>query len=457
MNLQKKATESFDYDFTGESKFYPFEKPKNIPTDFRIGVIIGASGTGKSTLLKHFGEEETINWDSDRAIVSHFVDPNSAITALSAVGLNSIPSWAKPYHVLSNGEKFRADLSRRIKDNAVVDEFTSVVDRNVAKATSVAISKYIKKNEIKNIVFSSCHADILEWLEPDWVFDANDGTLYDGRSLRRPKINLEIFNIEKDTWGMFKEHHYLDNKMNNASRCYGLLWDGELVGFTASLFMPSGTLKHAWREHRTVILPDYQGMGLGVVLSDGVADIFLKQGLRYYSRSAHPRFGNHRNSGEKWITTSKNKKHRTDLENTIAWKDEKRKYASGTGDTERICFSHEYVGEKYNQREHFKLVIEVNEDEVSYEKFDEYITKMTTNIINNKFLTIISGHARGDTDATYGEKYCFKHGIRQECFPTESKMKRLRKLYSAALIMNGRQEIVEEIINSGLPFKQKNV
>ena len=98
---------------------------------------------------------------------------------MGAVGLNTIPSWYKPYHVLSNGERFRADLARKIKSGAVVDEFTSVVDRNVAKAASVALSKYIKNNGIKNVVISTCHEDILDWLEPDWVINTDTGEVYD--------------------------------------------------------------------------------------------------------------------------------------------------------------------------------------------------------------------------------------------------------------------------------------
>ena len=85
---------------------------------------------------------------------------NEAIDKLTAVGLNSVPSWVRPYEVLSTGEKFRADLSRRLKDNAVIDEFTSVVDRNVAKSCCVSISKYIirptsPKLAIKSVIAKS--------------------------------------------------------------------------------------------------------------------------------------------------------------------------------------------------------------------------------------------------------------------------------------------------------------
>lgn len=174
------SEKAFDCAFDGTSKFYPWKLPTNLPKKFKIGVIVGSSGSGKSTLLKHFGEEESPKWERDKSIVSHFETPDEAINKLGSVGLNSVPSWYKPYHVLSNGEKFRADLARNLKNNAVIDEFTSVVDRNVAKAASMSLSRHVKNNNLENIVLSTCHRDILEWLEPDWVLDTDTGELMNG-------------------------------------------------------------------------------------------------------------------------------------------------------------------------------------------------------------------------------------------------------------------------------------
>ena len=176
----KASEKAFDCIFDGTSKFYPWLVPSNIPKQFKIGVIVGSSGSGKSTILKNFGQEEFPEWDTTRSILSHFESPDVAINKLGAVGLNSIPSWYKPYHVLSNGEKFRADLARKLKSNSVIDEFTSVVDRNVAKAASVSLARYIKNNDISNIILSTCHRDILEWLEPDWVIDTDAGEFHQG-------------------------------------------------------------------------------------------------------------------------------------------------------------------------------------------------------------------------------------------------------------------------------------
>jgi hypothetical protein len=77
----------------------------------------------------------------------------------------SVPEWAKPFTALSNGQQFRAGLARSLHDGAVLDEFTSVVDRNVAKAASTAMARYVRRNGIKQITIATCHRDVLEFLE----------------------------------------------------------------------------------------------------------------------------------------------------------------------------------------------------------------------------------------------------------------------------------------------------
>lgn len=182
---------AFDCSYDGISKFYEWNLPNNLPNKYRIGVIVGNSGSGKTTLLKKFGVEETLTWNPNKSIISHFTTPNDGINKLSAVGLNSIPSWYKSYDILSNGEKFRADLARKLKSNSVIDEFTSVVDRNVAKATCVSLSKYVANNNLENIVISTCHYDILDWLKPDWIIDTDSGELRSGFFLSDQKLKLK--------------------------------------------------------------------------------------------------------------------------------------------------------------------------------------------------------------------------------------------------------------------------
>jgi ABC-type lipoprotein export system ATPase subunit/GNAT superfamily N-acetyltransferase len=347
-SITEEISKFFDYSFDGTTTF---EVPRMImQSDFGIGLIVGASGSGKSTLLRSYGEEEHIEWNPELSVASHFKSAEEAKDRLSGVGFNSIPSWLRPYHVLSTGEKFRADLAKRLKDNAVIDEFTSTVDRNVAKSTANSLRNFVDSNKIKNLVLSSCHYDIIEWLQPDWVYDTSIGGFIEQVHLRqKPTIRIEVHPAKPEAWSIFSKHHYLTGDLNKSARCWIATWDGVIVGFAAALSMPSGSLKNAWRGHRTVILPDFQGLGIGVRLSDSIGEIMLAGGYRYFSKSAHPRMCHYRNNSAKWKPTSKNGRLRTDYkagnrvrEKTGNKHHHKAEYVEFHAD--RLCCSHEYIG-----------------------------------------------------------------------------------------------------------------
>lgn len=347
--ITDKLSQVFDYKFDGISTFSPLvispmDRISSIVDEWGIGLIVGPSGSGKTTLLEEFrtAESEDVVWNSDMAVCSHFESAEDAEEKLSAVGFNTIPSWMRPYHVLSNGEKFRADLARRLDDGAVIDEYTSVVDRNVARACSVSIKKYVDRKNLKNLVFASCHYDIIDWLEPDWVFDTVSKTVENRRSLRRPEIKVDVIPCSVSAWSMFGDHHYLSGDINRGAYCWLAVWNNEPVGFTSVVALPSGSIKNAWRGHRTVVLPDFQGLGIGVRLSDAVAEMHIQEGKRFFSKTAHPRLGEYRQNSPKWRATSKNGIKRSDYNGDRAESKysrillEKHKH--------RVCYSHEYIG-----------------------------------------------------------------------------------------------------------------
>lgn len=340
--ITKELSQSFDYEFDGETEFLVPQIPKT-PDEFGIGLIVGPSGSGKSTLLKNFGEEENFIWDSSKAICSHFESAEDAQERLSSVGFNSLPSWMRPYHVLSTGEKFRADLAMKLKDNAVIDEFTSVVDRNVAKSCSYALRRFVDKKGLKNIVLATCHYDIVEWLQPDWVFDTATNRLNVGRgSLQRPVIELEVLPCSTSAWAMFSKHHYLTANIHKAAQCWIAVWGGTVVGFASTIPFPSGSFKNAWRGHRTVVLPDYQGLGIGVRISDSIGEIYLAHGRRYFSKTGNVRLGEYRNNSSNWRPCTTNMSVRKGY-----LKHENRKLGSPTNFKQyanRFCYSHEYIG-----------------------------------------------------------------------------------------------------------------
>ena len=226
--LVERAVQPFDYEFTGTSEFVPAFETSQLPDDFGIGVIVGASGSGKSTMLREFGEASTPQWLAQRAIAGHFESAEDARQRFAAVALNAVPTWGKPYHVLSNGERFRADLARVLDDWAVVDEFTSVVDRTVAASVSNAVRRYVSEQGIRHVVIASCHRDILPWLMPDWVIDLDTRgwSLRPRECLQRPNLVVEVYAGTTEAWRVFRRHHYLTGTIATGARCFVAVVNG---------------------------------------------------------------------------------------------------------------------------------------------------------------------------------------------------------------------------------------
>jgi GNAT superfamily N-acetyltransferase len=291
-----------------------------------IGLIVGPSGSGKSTVAcRALGDVlyRGAEWPTDRAVIDCFGDMpvRQVVELLTAVGFSSPPSWVKPYQVLSTGERFRCDLAKALSvasgpssvatDNGplttdkpliVFDEYTSVVDRNVARACSAAIAKGIRRGNIPcRFVAVTCHYDVAEWLEADWVLDMATCRL-ERRRLRRPEIAIEIHRCGHAAWRLFKRHHYLSGALAVGARCYLATWNGEPVTFCATL--PVITKKNHRRFTRIVTLPDYQGMGIGMRVVAAVAALHRAEGLRINVTSSHPALIRHCRRSPDWKTVN---------------------------------------------------------------------------------------------------------------------------------------------------------
>lgn len=160
----------------------------NVPlerSDWAIGMIVGPSGSGKSSIVRclreHGFEEPNFAWPTDEPIIEVLTKLSKfekASGSLASVGLGSVPSWLRPHQVLSTGEKFRADMAQLLlggSTQAVLDEFTSVLDRQVAQVGAGAFAKAWRRVKERRIILVGCHYDILEWVQPDWWIDTAEG------------------------------------------------------------------------------------------------------------------------------------------------------------------------------------------------------------------------------------------------------------------------------------------
>ena len=184
--------------------------------EWNVGLIVGGSGTGKSTIAKQcFADYYIKGYEYSAKSVIDDMPKDKSIKDIekvfTSVGFASPPSWLKPYEVLSNGEKMRVDLARSIledKELIVFDEFTSVVNREVAKTSSYAISKAVRKQN-KKFVAVACHRDIIDWLEPDWIYDTDEKHFFIVReSTTALKSNLKYTGLTmklKEKYGKYLE------------------------------------------------------------------------------------------------------------------------------------------------------------------------------------------------------------------------------------------------------------
>jgi ABC-type polar amino acid transport system ATPase subunit len=145
--------------------------------DWQIGVIVGRSGSGKTSIAKQLFSDSYIRGFEykSKCVLDDFptgLETSEITRMLCSVGFASPPDWLKAYDCLSQGEKMRVDIARALcldKPLIVFDEFTSVVDREIAKVSAFAISKAVRRST-KKFIAVTCHYDVVDWLDPDWVF-----------------------------------------------------------------------------------------------------------------------------------------------------------------------------------------------------------------------------------------------------------------------------------------------
>jgi len=74
---------------------------------------------------------------------------------------------------------------------------------------------------------------------------------------------------------MFRHYHYLNSALGAGVRCYTALYQDKPVAFVAVAHVHMKG--HFFRVSRLVVLPDYQGIGIGKRLLDFIAELYTSQ------------------------------------------------------------------------------------------------------------------------------------------------------------------------------------
>lgn len=312
------------FDLQTENIIEQFKGDISIPENWQIGLIVGNSGTGKTTIAKElFSDSYITKFDYSGESVLDDMPKKCTIEniakAFNSVGFSSPPSWLKPYSVLSNGERMRCDLARAILSDDemfVFDEFTSVVDRNVAQIGSFAMQKAIRKTK-KQFIAVSCHFDVEDWLLPDWVFDTNSMSfrLCEGIKKNRPEIKFRIYETTNKQfyWKMFSKYHYLSHSHNNAARVFIATVNDNVCGFCSVIHFPHPNCATLKKVHRLVTLPDYQGIGVDNLMLNKIGEIYKQQGFRYTITTSSPSLLYSLKNDKSWICNRTGRTGRTGM------------------------------------------------------------------------------------------------------------------------------------------------
>ncbi|WP_418175102.1 ABC transporter ATP-binding protein [Alistipes ihumii] len=345
-----------------------WERTAELPIEdmeWKIGLIVGPSGSGKTSIGSRIFRKPIYDlyadWDKSKPIVDCIApngDFNAVTGALSAVGLGDVPAWLRPFHVLSNGEKFRAGLARLVcerPEHAVVDEFTSVIDRQIAKVGAAAFAKTWRRGT-GQIVLLSCHYDIIEWLQPDWVYDTAEARFYNRDCLqRRPPLELQIHKVRGTVFPrLFKQHYYLDLPAPVAAEYFVGFINGEPVCHlaVAPLFTAG-----AYRATRLVVMPEWQGIGVGTKFLAAVCNYHLQGcgrcGKRFpvFFHTSHPQLCGALRHSRKWVQTAASLygANKTKSHNSMAKSSQKKGCTSrancGYGGHFRAVQAFKYIGD----------------------------------------------------------------------------------------------------------------
>jgi len=86
---------------------------------------------------------------------------------------------------------------------------------------------------------------------------------------------------------MFRNYHYLNGSLPSTAQCYTAVYSGKPIAFIAVVHIHMKA--NYYRVSRLVVLPDYQGIGVGKRLLNFIAELYTSQiSLPFYLVTSNP-------------------------------------------------------------------------------------------------------------------------------------------------------------------------
>ena len=135
---------------------------------------------------------------------------------------------------------------------------------------------------------------------------------------------------------MFRKYHYLNYDMNKSAKCFVALYNNNPVAFSAWIHFPHPKVKNYQKETRTVVFPDYQGVGIATAIRNYIAEYYKNIGKICITTLSHPALINSMNKDKKWICM---RKGRTSSSRTML-----KSFKKTNSGKNRITTSWKYIG-----------------------------------------------------------------------------------------------------------------
>lgn len=128
----------------------------------------------------------------------------------------------------------------------------------------------------------------------------------------------------------------MNSEIQSNAQCYIGYIENNPVCFFAIQHFPHPIVKNFKAGHRLVVLPDYQGLGIGHIFSSEVADIWVKKGCRFRITSSTKSLFKQRSKDKRWKVTSKGR----NIYQTKGNRHNISRSMSGA----KLTYSYEYIG-----------------------------------------------------------------------------------------------------------------